>query len=434
MEVPPDQAPTIDVDVFNLILACLPRADLLNVTLVSHFAREEVIKELLMRPVRLVGNENLHKFCQFALAGDPRRLSCLQNLTIGHIEDEGPFSFEEREMVAWVLTHCTSLRRLELRSCDELIMEDSVVSDIISALPSLAHLAVWMCRHGQKRQDDLLRMVLNMKVSLRSLHFSMLSDGLPKVKELQDVARIHRHLEELTLQLSIFTCPGVSFPAVRKLQLVLDHDIPQLRDVYRTFPNVRELSIEHYQNMDAEIVPPNDSASCWPSLVRLQVFPSIIYNLGISCPVRDLELHCYYSDAHEKFAAVVSRLRPSKLTFSLYCDLDCRWAVPRAHPSLLLHGTADAGVKHLFVKAPYSTSRPLGTHDFMVSICVCSSCERHGVRRGPYSYLTRSRAGLHTPPAAHRARRAPARSHLRALHLSVRGPGRDGRPAYQVER
>lgn len=373
METRPYQPPIlVNVDIFRLVLACLPHMDLLKITLVSHFAREESIKELFMRPVRLHGNENLRKFCQFALAGDPRRLACLQNLTIDHIEDEKPFSFEDRGMIARVLTYCTGLRRLELRSCDELIMEDSVISDIISALPSLAHLAVWLCRHGQKRQDVLLRMVLKMKVSLRSLHLSMLSvmlsDGLPKVKELQDVARVHRHLEELTLQLSIFTCPGVSFSAVRKLQLVLDHDIPQLRDVCRTFPNVRELCIEHYQNMDAEIAPPNDNGSCWPSLDRLQAFPSIIYNLGISCPVHDLELHCYYSDAHEKFAAVVSRLRPSKLSFTLYCDLDCQWAVPRAHPSLLLHGTADAGVKHLFVKAPYTTSRPLGTQDFMVSI------------------------------------------------------------------
>lgn len=67
-----------------------------------------------MRPVRLLQNTNLRKFCEFVLASDAqaRKLSYLRSLTIEHIKKG--FSSKDREMVARVLAHCTNLRKLNL--------------------------------------------------------------------------------------------------------------------------------------------------------------------------------------------------------------------------------------------------------------------------------------------------------------------------------
>ncbi|OJT03866.1 hypothetical protein TRAPUB_5457 [Trametes pubescens] len=356
----------VDVDVFHLILECLPHADLLKITLASKFTREEATKELLMRPVRLLRNKNLRTFCRFALAGDPRRLSYLRNLTIEHIEK--PFSSEDRETFADVLTRCTNLRKLELRWCDALLMEEHVVPEAISPLPNLTYLSAIMYKDSKESQTLLLRMVANMKSSLHSLHLPMIEDGLSKVEVLQDLVMVHGNLEEFTLQFSTFTAPGVTFSAVRDLHLTLEENVPRLRDLCSTFPSVRELSIDYHMHL-GETPPDNTEnshlgdGSCWPSLDRLRASTSIIRILGIVCPVRRLDLGYYDSDLHDKIAETVSRLRPSKFTLNLYCAAD--WAAPRAHPSLLLHGSGDAGVRHLFVKTTFSSSRSPTTQDFM---------------------------------------------------------------------
>ncbi|KAL1937817.1 hypothetical protein VTO73DRAFT_12836 [Trametes versicolor] len=364
LEATPYQPPMIDIDVFRLILACLPYDDLLKITLASHFAREEAIRELFMRPVRLCWNKNLSTFCQFALVGDPRRLSYLRNLTIEHIKKP----CEDRERFAQVLAHCTNLKKLTLQWCDGLIMDEPVVPDAISTLPNLAHLSAIMYKDSKESQVVLLRIVANMKSSLRGLNLPMVEDGLSKVEVLQDLARVHGSLEEFTLQFTTFTAPGVTFPAARNLHLTLEENVPRLRDFRGTFPSVRELSVDYHMHLGE--TPPdntgtgtNNDESCWPSLDRLRASVLIIRALGIVCPVRRLDLGYYDSDLHDKTAETVSHLRPSKLTLNLYCAPD--WATPRAHPSLLLHGSGDASVKHLYVKTTFSRTHAPATQDFI---------------------------------------------------------------------
>lgn len=366
------QPPTVvSVDIFRLILARVTGVELLKITLVSKFSREEAAKELLKRPVSLHRNQGLRTFCQFALSGDPRKLSCLQNLTIEHIEQ--PFSFQDREMVARVLAHCTNLRKLNLQGCDTLVVDEPVVPEAISALPSLAHLSVTMYKDSKEAQALLLQMVANMKSSLRGLHLPMTQDGLSKVEVLRDLARIHRHLEDFTLHFCTFTAPGVTFSAVRTLHLTLDKNLPQLRDIRSTFPNVRELSIDFHMHLDqtspnaAGIQNPG-TGSCWPSLDLLCACPTFIRALGIVCPVRRLSLGFCDYDLDEEIAEAVARLRPSKLTLDLRCGRD--WVLPNAPPSLLLHGSRDAGVKHLFVKTTFAHARrspPPTQADLLVS-------------------------------------------------------------------
>lgn len=377
-----------------------------------------------MRPVRLCWNKNLSTFCQFVLTGDLKRMSYLRNLTIEHIKKP----CEDREKFAQVLAHCTNLKKLTLQWCDGLIMDEPVVPDAISALPNLAHFSAIMYKDSKESQAVLLRIVASMKSPLRALHLPMVEDGLSKVEVLQDLARVHGSLEDFTLQFSTFTAPGVIFPAVRDLHLTFEQNVPQLRDLRRTFPSVRELSIDYHMHLGE--TPPDgtvgtgtyDDESCWPSLERLRASVLIIRALGIVCPVRRLDLGYYDSDLHDKTAETVSRLRPSKLTLNLYCAPD--WATPRAHPSLLLHGSGDTGVKHLYVKTTFSRTHAPATQDFIVSIR-----GRSQITIRDSNPISCTWVELHTPATVRRTRRAPARRDIRALH--VRRPGRDRRPALE---
>ncbi|OJT15680.1 hypothetical protein TRAPUB_5426, partial [Trametes pubescens] len=362
--------PIVNVDVFRLILAYLPHRELLMMALASKFSREEATQHLLMRPMSLLRNHKLLTFCQFALTGDLSKLSYLRELTIKLVKE--PFSSEDRAMVARVLAHCVNLRRLGILWCDMFIMDEPVsgIPEAISALPSLAYLTVQMHHDDQQIRDVLIRMVLHAKASLRGLHLPMFGDGLSRVEVLRDLARVHSHLEDFTLQFSTFTAPGVTFSAVRNLHLILEKNLPQLRDVYNTFPNVHELTIDYYMHLGE--TPPNAArvedqrnGSCWPSLDLLCACPLIIRALGIVCPVRRLSLGFCDYDLDEEITETVSRLRPSKLTLDLRCGPD--WVVPLAHPSLMLHSSRDAGVKHLFVKKTLTGSRrsPATTSSFM---------------------------------------------------------------------
>ncbi|KAL1937814.1 hypothetical protein VTO73DRAFT_12833 [Trametes versicolor] len=359
MEARPYQSfEVINVDIFRLILACVTRADLLKITLASKFTREEAIKELFMRPVRLLQNKNLRLFCEFVLASDPRRLSYLRSLTVEHI-NKG-FSSQDREMVARVLAHCKNLRKLSLEGCDGLVMDEPVVLKAISALPSLAHLSAVMYEDRKESQALLLQMVVNMKSSLCGLHLPMTMDGLSNVEMLRALARVHRHLEDLTLHFRTFIAPGVTFSTVRTLHLTVDKSVPQLRDIRSTFPNIRELSIDLRMYLSATSsttagIQNRVNGSCWPSLDLLCAIPTSIRALGIVCPVRRVSLGFSDIDLDEEDTEAVARLCPSKLTLDIRCYHDS--VLPGALPSLLLHGSRDAGVKHLFVKTTFARPR-----------------------------------------------------------------------------
>lgn len=371
MEARPYQSFEANVDIFRLILACVTRSDLLKMTLASKFTREEAIKELFKRPVRLLQNDNLRKFCQFVLASDPRRLSYLRSLTIEHTKKG--FSSQDMDMVSRVLGHCMNLRKLNLEGCDGLVMDEPVVLKAISALPSLAHLSAVMYEDRKESQALLLQMVVNMKSSLCGLHLPMTMNGLSNVEVLRALARVHRHLEDLTLHFRTFIAPGVTFPTVRTLHLTLDKSVPQLRDIRSTFPNIRELSIDLRMYLSAASstaagIENRDNGSCWPSLDLLCAIPTSIRALGIVCPVRRVSLGFSDIDLDEEDAEAVARLCPSKLTLDIRCYHDS--VLPGALPSLLLHGSRDAGVKHLFVKTTFARPRgapPARQADLLVS-------------------------------------------------------------------
>lgn len=253
------------------------------------------------------------------------------------------------------------------------MMDEPVVLKAISALPSLAHLSAVMYEDRKESQALLLQMVVNIKSSLCGLHLPLTMDGLSNVEVLRALARVHRHLEDLTLHFRTFIAPGVTF-TVRTLHLTLDKSVTQLRDIRSTFPNIRELSIDLRMYLSATSstaagIENRDNGSCWPSLNLLCAIPTSIRALGIVCPVRRVSLGFSDIDLDEEpDAEAVARLCPSKLTLDISCYHDS--VLPGAPPSLLLHGSQDAGVKHLFVKTTFGCPRgspPARQADFLVS-------------------------------------------------------------------
>ncbi|KAH9850145.1 hypothetical protein C2E23DRAFT_887581 [Lenzites betulinus] len=363
------QLRSINVDVFRLILAWLPRKDLLTISLASRLTREEAIKEMLMRPVRILRISKLRLFFGFLLAGDSTRPSYLRQLSLVHID--GSLSPEDIEAFLRVFALCTNLNKLVLQWCDVLILNSSI-PPAISALPSLKRFSAGMYRDDNQLQWTLLRMVVGMKKSLRTLHLPLITEALLKDDIFASLAATHNQIESLTMQLSAFLPIGVLFPSVRTLHLIFEDGLPALHELYDSFPNIRELSLDSYTSLRDE--PPHvnaniaalQPANAWRSLDLLRASTHVICTLGITCLVRSLDLSFYDHGHHLQIAETIARLRPRKLATSLHCAPN--WDAPHAEPPLLLYEAGKAGVKHIFVRMSYSKSHEPGLQDIIRTI------------------------------------------------------------------
>ncbi|KAI0354844.1 hypothetical protein OH77DRAFT_365045 [Trametes cingulata] len=367
---------SLDLDTFRLILEHLPRSELLCMTYTSRFIRKEASRELLVRPVQLLRKKRLLSFCQFALSGDPNKVSYLRTLTIQHIDEA--LDEEQKNAVVNVFRHCVNLADLRLQWCDLLLIEDPRVPEAVSALPALSKFDVWLYRGEEVDVQHILRRMLsNMKHSLRRLHLplNLRDDHVPAF--LEEVARVHGGVEDFLFDFYHFAAPpGLSLSHVRTLHLVLEGTVPRLADLYAAFPNVRDLHITPYISLPSLAFQDGDpnqpggalqtESAMWPSLDSLVTTMHVIYALGLFCPVRTLNLSHYERDFHRHIAEVISRLRPRKLTLDLFCDPD--WEAPRADHKLFLHNSGKAGVRHLFLKLSYTNLGLRGAEHILRSL------------------------------------------------------------------
>ncbi|KAI0823951.1 hypothetical protein BC628DRAFT_1496256 [Trametes gibbosa] len=360
--------PLLNFDVFRVILTWLPHTALLRTSLASHHTRDEATKELLMRPVRILRVAKLRSFYRFMLNGDLNRPSYLRQLTLAHME--GPLEWGDVDALLRLFALCTNLNKLALQWCDVLFQE-SDIPPVISALPSLRHFSAWTYRDGHELQSILIREVINMRASLRSLRLPLVSEALATTDIFALLATTHNQLESLTIQLSVSLPSGVVFPSVRILHLIFEDGLPTLQEIDQTFPHVKELSLDCYAPLDD--LPHIDTSrrvlphpSSWHSLDHLRASMHVIRTLGIACPVRNLDLSFYDRDEHNQMADTIARLRPQKLATSLHCAPD--WLIPCADPHLLLYESGEAGVKHLFVRMSYSRSNEPQTQDVIKTL------------------------------------------------------------------
>ncbi|KAI0671183.1 hypothetical protein C8Q78DRAFT_973574 [Trametes maxima] len=357
----------MNLDIFRYILGFLPRSDLLQMAYIARFAREEVEKELLLRPVHIRRAEELHSFCQFLLSVDPTRLASIRTLTFEHIN----FLLmpEEKDLLFWAITHCTNLKELSLKRCDAIIKDDPRFMRAVSSLKTLTHFVAGWSAETPTMHGLIFQAVMRMKSPLRHLSLPLTLDTEAWPNPLTDLFISHSRLEELTLNLPYFPKPQTqSLHSLRKLHLTVHQRLPSHRDLFEAFPSLRELSVECYFNLspaetdeDAATVG-SSRESTWRSLDVVQALASVTLALGIACPVRSLDIGYYDQPLHNETVKLVDRLRPRKLGVSVHYALD--WNTFVVEPSLLLYkSSATSGVRYLFVKMSFSVNQPPSTLD-----------------------------------------------------------------------
>ncbi|KAI0365356.1 hypothetical protein BV20DRAFT_973382 [Pilatotrama ljubarskyi] len=346
---------SLNLDVFRLILEYLPREGLVKLTrtYASHFVHEEVSRELLTRPVKLLRRKQLQSFCQFSLSGDPAKLSYLRSLTIQYINetlDEG-----QKQSLISVFRHSVNLADLQLQWCDVLLTDDSRIREAISALPALSTFNISMYQAEDTTAQAILRQTINaLKHPLRRLSLPGPLCGDSLATFLQEVASVHGGVEDLFVGFYRFVAgAGMSLPRVRTLRLLIKETVPRLADLHAPFPNLQDLEVVSHVHISLPSLSLQDVHSerpganlrsrtaTWPSLNSLTATPSVIYALGLDCPVRTLDISHYEHQYHNIIAELVFRLRPRKLALDLFCSP--KWDGPRADPCLLLYESRKAG-------------------------------------------------------------------------------------------
>ncbi|KAH9891883.1 hypothetical protein C8Q73DRAFT_650072 [Cubamyces lactineus] len=365
----------MNLDVLRLILARLTNADLLKITYVSRALRDEAYDELLTRPIHLHGQTRLRSFFHFVLHDNIHRLSFVRTLTIRDIDVQ--LQPEEDALVS-ILNACSNLRSLNLHLCDNLLENHSRVAETIASLTTLTGLSIWLQREGGPGQLIAWNIVLRILSKLKHLRLPLIPFERTTT-DLRDLAITHPYLEDLMLHVYIFSAPEVPFQALRSLTLTVEDALPDLQDLETTFPNVRKFVISHYILLDVgDALPPGHmqrhaggvhAPAGWKSLDYLSATPAIIRVLGITCPVKHLDLGYYDVTLHRAIANIVGFLRPLKLTLNVFCGVpNSGWNLPQAEPSITLHNPSTTWVKHLYIQSGYETMTVPSTANFLSTL------------------------------------------------------------------
>ncbi|KAI0775562.1 hypothetical protein BD413DRAFT_278440 [Trametes elegans] len=345
----------VNVDIFRPILALLPRGDLLRLSCTCHFLRDEASEAILAQPVSIIGHEQLASFCEFVLAGDSRRTSCVRRLDIFHIQKS--LGGKLQDALLRFLESNLNLEQLSIVQSDALFKDDARISAAISSLRGITHLVV---RHGWPGGISIslaCQAVITMRSPLRSLKFELMDDPAGDTF-LQDLAHAHTGLEELVLRFFRFNASYTPFHSVRKLHLEVEEYLPALRDLYTSFPAVQELAVCSQSYVAVRITEDlvvrarhdasadHEKGNAWPELHALRASAKEIDVLGLSCPVRLLDLKSILLYLSARVLDMLSSLRPRKLTLRL--DYPRGGIAGLCMPEL--YGPALQSVRYLYAK------------------------------------------------------------------------------------
>ncbi len=355
----------LNVDILQIILSFLPRGDLLSVSSTSRFWREWAIKELLSRPVNLGLPKELESWCRFVLA-DENRPTRVRDLSI-HLEDLGSISKRRARLLVKFLERATRLRRLFIGLGEAVFDADPGVPSAISRLPALESFEVdpW----SADAQETLNEILLDMKSRLKflSLHVAFhYLDGRELWKyEIPRMLAPHReHLEELHLDSPDTRVLEICYPRLRTLKTPVTEVQPRPSSMFKAFPSLRHLSLspdllsedpfaaipeDRYPALRHSRVSEQSGGRVWSSLDTLQGLLIPLYVVGLTCPVRRLEIQRYIVGAHDAAVDVVKSACPQKLVLDIHCR-NPDTAMLR-EPSLLASGSPDRQhVTHLTLK------------------------------------------------------------------------------------
>ncbi|KAH9903182.1 hypothetical protein C8Q73DRAFT_635205 [Cubamyces lactineus] len=350
-------------DIFRLILTYLPTRDVLQMSYIAREFREDALRERLARHIHIKAYSQVSSLYRFISSSNSAgRLACVRALTFAF-----PLTLKlppnvHKDELAGLLEGCKNLRYLEILHCDQLISENPRLSTII---PSLAKLHTFDASRTVILLTDpsiaFTRMITSLRSTLDKLRLPCIPLKDKGARFLQDLAATQTHLRRLSFAAYQFLPASVSFPSVVSLTITLGYECPRLRDLYRTFPNAREISVNWRSDFDVT-KPPEDAIAArhlaeedcgrgdaWRSLDMLSAPSAYLYVFALNCPTRRLVLRDLDIWRRPNYAAdLVSRLRPRQLDVIVECKPP--FAVRHVDPRLFIYDGGSSALAHLYAK------------------------------------------------------------------------------------
>ncbi|KAH9891847.1 hypothetical protein C8Q73DRAFT_837407 [Cubamyces lactineus] len=335
-------------DICRLILASLPAGDLLQMACVSKAISEEALRERLTRPILLNTYRQLSSLHRFVLSGDSAsRRACVRNLTLAlPIYVPKPPSNVWRDHLIQLLEGCRTLQYLDIQWYEQLILEDPRLPDVVASLTTLRCIDTrWI--EGIETIPELDAALVNMFTTLQStldsLHLPSIPAGDTAVAFLRDLATLQTRLRVLSFSITRFIPLDVPFRSVTCLDLTLGNEYPRVRDIYRAFPNARDIRIDWETHIN--LLRPTEADALarrlaeqdcrandvWRSLDVLSAPFEFLCVFTLTCPVRRLVLPNHQDGLwhwSDHAVELLSRLRPKQLDVVVDCRPSMGFPVP----------------------------------------------------------------------------------------------------------
>ncbi|RPD71623.1 hypothetical protein L226DRAFT_573815 [Lentinus tigrinus ALCF2SS1-7] len=309
----------------------VPRQDLLSASCTSSLVRNLEIRDLLSRPVSLHTPHDLQRWCQFVLA-EENRPAQVRDLYI-HLQGLGSLSKKRSTLLLRVLQRAKLLRRLFISWADAVIDANPEIPSAISRLPALESFEA--APFSEDTHATISDILANMDSRLKflSLRTGLDSDDLEWLYDVPRVLAPHlEHLEELRLASPDGRTPAIRSRTLNTLRVAINKEQPRPSELSQAFPNLRNLIIsadainenpfkavpeDRYDTLRNYRVVEQTGNRVWPSLDTLRGKVAPLYVLGLTCPVRRLELKKYRSSRHHMAVEVLRYACPSKLILGI---------------------------------------------------------------------------------------------------------------------
>ena len=321
----------LNLDILQVVLAFLPIKDLLSASCTGWVVRGLAIQELLSRPVTLHTPEYLQTWCQFVLAED-QRVAHIRDMSL-RFENIRPINKRQERLLLTVLQRALLLRRLYISYAETVLNSDSEIPLAISRLPALVSFEVkpfYADTHG-----IITDILANMSSRLKflSLHDDVVSPDLEWHYDLPRALSPHlENLQELHLASPNGRGRVIRSSTIHTLRTSLDVEQPRPNELFNDFPNLRNLLIsadwlrddpfkaisqDEYPTLRSSRMSQQTSGNVWDSLDTVRGKVPELYVLGLTCPVRKLEMTKYRPDRRHMALEVLRHTYPRKLTIGM---------------------------------------------------------------------------------------------------------------------
>ncbi|KDQ60335.1 hypothetical protein JAAARDRAFT_603394 [Jaapia argillacea MUCL 33604] len=322
-------------DVFAYILPLLSTATLRDLSETCHDAHNLTTPHLISSVILNRDRGQVSSFCRFMLANSPLRIPLLHSLTIADgactilypEADQLVVDVSFASLVADVVSQASNLIHLSISHTEDMIRVDSrIVQSLIHSCPRLTSVSF-------RRMGPYSVQMMRRLHSLRSATLDLSGDFSPVLRPfhltLQNLAITGNSRNQEFLDLDL------TWPHVRTLSIM--RVFTSRARLARSFPNISRLEI-HAETLDGyRMLHRNvENSTSWSHLDHVKGNCIALYFLGISCPIRHLELtDRLYSipvgetspwepvlHMEEKYLVVIQATSPSVLSFNAEASLN----------------------------------------------------------------------------------------------------------------